>query len=209
MRTALAAALGLALAVTSCGSSQTQQAAPSGSPTPAASPVRESSYPLTDTQKTFVAAVRKDPKYTPDGSTDWDIVQLGRDFCGMGYRKTTVYDGHGGNPPNVKGIATYKEQLGPLEKNAVRYLCPQYVSVWKSGMASFGSGDYVVGADIKPGRYRTLQRKVRSCYWERTTKAGDTIANDFVTFAAGGVTVTILGTDGGFTSKRCGTWIPV
>lgn len=68
----------------------------------------------------------------------------------------------------------------------------------------FQDGDQTVGEDIKPGTYKTGH--VSDCYWERTTKDGQTLANDFVKLAPGGVTVTIRSTDGGFTSEGCGPW---
>ena len=71
--------------------------------------------------------------------------------------------------------------------------------------AVFDDGTYVVGTEVKPGTYRTGPG-VRDCYWERTTDGGGTIANDFVTFAPKGVTVTIRKSDGGFTSTDCGVW---
>lgn len=69
----------------------------------------------------------------------------------------------------------------------------------------FEDGDQTVGKDVKPGTYRTTDR-ASDCYWERSTKGGDTVANDFVKNAPGGVTVTIRSTDGGFSSQGCGTW---
>jgi hypothetical protein len=68
----------------------------------------------------------------------------------------------------------------------------------------FQDGDQTVGEDIKPGTYKTGH--VSDCYWERTTNDGQTLANDFVKLAPGGVTVTIRPTDGGFTSEGCGPW---
>lgn len=69
----------------------------------------------------------------------------------------------------------------------------------------FLDGSNSVGSDIKAGTYRT-EPGVHDCYWERTTDGGGTIANDFVTFAPKGVTVTIRKSDGGFTSTDCGVW---
>ncbi len=78
----------------------------------------------------------------------------------------------------------------------------------RAGGDRFDDGDYSVGEDVKAGTYRT-EKGVRDCFWERTTKGGDTLANDFVTFAPKGVTVRIRSSDGGFTSKECGTWTRV
>lgn len=76
----------------------------------------------------------------------------------------------------------------------------------KSLGVMFGDGAYEVGVDIKPGTYKTAPR-VTDCYWERSTRGGDTIANDFVSNAPGGVTVRIRKGDGGFKSDGCGSWL--
>lgn len=206
----------LVATLTACSTTPTAAPADYGqTPAPSATPAAEDTsaasstgYALTDQQQRFVTAVRKNLPANVKDATDWEMVQLGRDFCGMGYDKETIYDAHGGNPPNVEGIAQNKDMLGTLEKNAVIYLCPRFARVWRQGMAAFDDGEHVVGEDLRPGRYRTLGRKVKGCYWERTAQGGKTLANDFVNFAPSGVTVTILPSDGGFTSTRCGLWIP-
>ncbi|MET9339280.1 hypothetical protein [Nonomuraea sp. NPDC003804] len=162
---------------------------------------------LTAAQQRFASAVRTaSDKYGDD--SDATLVQYGRDFCGIGAKDDNPYTDFGGNPPRVEGIATYKSQLGELEKLAVVHLCPKYTKVWKQAMAGFQDGDHKVGKDIKPGRYRTLDKGLKSCYWERTAKNGDRLDNQFVTYAAGHVEVTIQPTDGGFSSKKCSFWVP-
>lgn len=47
-----------------------------------------------------------------------------------------------------------------------------------------------------------------SCYWERVTPNGQTIANDFVSFAPEGVKNTIKASDGGIEVDGCGAFIP-
>lgn len=73
---------------------------------------------------------------------------------------------------------------------------------------SFGDGTWIIGSDIPAGTYRTSGTD--SCYWERISGFGGTfseiIANDN---PDGQVVVTILPTDKGFTSKRCGTWVMI
>ena len=68
-----------------------------------------------------------------------------------------------------------------------------------------GDGSRRIGAEgFAAGTYRS-DPEARECYWERSTGTGDTIANDFVTYAADGVTVTLK--DGeSFTAERCGMW---
>jgi hypothetical protein len=70
----------------------------------------------------------------------------------------------------------------------------------------FTDGTYKVGSDIQPGTYRTRVAS-SGCYYERMrdfTGGFDSIlANDNTD---GPAIVTILPTDVGFTSNRCGTW---
>lgn len=70
---------------------------------------------------------------------------------------------------------------------------------------AMSDGVYVVGADLQPGTYRTVE-PVSNCYWEITksgTNGGDIIANDNVD--GGRPTVTLkAGQD--FKSSRCGDW---
>ncbi|MFG3577227.1 hypothetical protein [Micromonospora chersina] len=71
-------------------------------------------------------------------------------------------------------------------------------------VSRFADGAYTVGTRpgmILPGRYR-LKGAVVNCYWERSTKNGATIANDFVTNAPSGISVTVR-TGEGFTSEGC------
>ncbi|MDP2965235.1 MAG: hypothetical protein Q8N39_04245 [Pelolinea sp.] len=71
---------------------------------------------------------------------------------------------------------------------------------------SFGDGTWRVGIDIEPGTYRI--EGTGSCYWERlsgfTGALDDIIANDLPN---GPSIVTILPSDIGFTSSRCGIWV--
>ena len=70
---------------------------------------------------------------------------------------------------------------------------------------SIEDGTWRVGIDIEAGTYRT--DGTDSCYWERVSDfTGDfraLIANEN---PRGPALVTILASDAGFTSKRCGTW---
>lgn len=72
----------------------------------------------------------------------------------------------------------------------------------KAAANSITEGVWLVGEDIKAGRYRTTDTVDSGCYWE-IHKGSDIIENDFVT--GGRPTVTLR--DGQeFTTKRCGTW---
>ncbi|MDN0200875.1 hypothetical protein [Streptomyces sp. S.PNR 29] len=70
-----------------------------------------------------------------------------------------------------------------------------------------GDGDFQVGADIKPGTYRTTGNSDGMCYWERAKDAsGETdslLANDNVT---GTSYVTVKATDKIFKSSDCNDW---
>ena len=74
---------------------------------------------------------------------------------------------------------------------------------------SFGTGTWLVGSDIEPGRYFT--NPDRGCYWERLSGLGgtsdDRIANDFISFDSAQVIVDIDPSDVAFsTNEACGTW---
>ncbi len=67
-------------------------------------------------------------------------------------------------------------------------------------------GDHRVGADLHPGRY--LSRSV-DCTWARLQVAADGTTTSIASGTSSGQTIVdVLPTDGGFTSSRCGTWIP-
>jgi hypothetical protein len=84
--------------------------------------------------------------------------------------------------------------------------CPQFLDEWKIAKRGFDEGSQEVGKDVKAGRYKTLG-SVSDCYWERTSSSGRILDNSFVTVAKK-ITVTIRSSDGFFTSRGCGTWVP-
>jgi hypothetical protein len=174
---------------------------PSAAPTPSPS---VSVRALTATERRFAAAVRKDS--TVDGVTgDLELVRKGRLFCRLDQDASSPYTW----PMNAKGIYEHKASLGAPERDAVRYLCPRFTTAWKQGMAAFDAGGHVVGAGLRPGTYRTYDKNVKNCSWKRTADGGQTLASATVPLASAGVTVTILATDGKFTSSGCGLWVPV
>lgn len=72
---------------------------------------------------------------------------------------------------------------------------------------SFGSGIHLVGIHIAPGRYRA--EDVADCYYARLSGVRGTFADIISNNNADGtVTVDIAGSDVGFESSRCGTWVP-
>lgn len=99
--------------------------------------------------------------------------------------------------------------LVPQDVKAALILCPNHpqARVLQQLAAGdiVGDGTFTVGQTIKPGRWVSVPG-VKDCYWERTSRSGSTLANDFVSFAPGGVPVTILPSDGGFVSQGCVAW---
>ena len=90
------------------------------------------------------------------------------------------------------------------------YDCGRWTIYLPAGMvASFGSGDWVVGQDIAPGRY-AAEGTSGNCYWERasgfTHNADEVITNDL---QSGRAIVEIEPSDVRFTSRDCGTWTPL
>jgi len=70
---------------------------------------------------------------------------------------------------------------------------------------SFGDGIYIVGTDLEPGTYKNSGGQ--GCYWARLSGFGGTLDE----IKANGNTdtstiVTIVASDKGFQSNRCGTW---
>ena len=90
------------------------------------------------------------------------------------------------------------------------YDCGRWTIYLPAGMvASFGSGDWVVGQDIAPGRY-AAEGTSGNCYWERasgfTHNTDEVITNDL---QSGRAIVEIEPSDVRFTSRDCGTWTPL
>jgi hypothetical protein len=70
---------------------------------------------------------------------------------------------------------------------------------------SFPDGDWVVGADIAPGTYKSVNGY--DCYWEQA-RGFDHDLTEIITTdnSPGSATVTIPSSAVRFTSKACGTW---
>lgn len=96
----------------------------------------------------------------------------------------------------------------------VTYLCAGLTGAYTLAQRALTDGTYTVVAadsDAESGRaqvgtYRT-DRGITDCYWERSSSSGATIANDFITNAPAGATVTLRAGEG-FTSQGCGVWLP-
>lgn len=180
-------------------------ATPTEAPAATAAPTPDADA-YTRNEGLYLAAMRKaEAKYLEDGEDidEADELHQGRVACGL--EEGDMFGSSG--PPDVQQLIE-----GELDQDtyryAIKYLCPKYLPIWRKAQGGFADGTYTVGKDIKPGTYRTLARPVSDCYWERSNSGGDTIANDFVTNAPRGVTVTIYRGEG-FTSQDCGDWIHV
>jgi hypothetical protein len=81
------------------------------------------------------------------------------------------------------------------------------LSAVTSMQTAFDDGTFVVGVDMRPGRYRSRAAAGDMGYWARLSGFGGTldqiIANDNF---EGTAIVDIMPGDGGFKSSRCGGW---
>lgn len=101
-----------------------------------------------------------------------------------------------------------------LEDGITRF-CPKHAKTLKAAVEGtyprwFTDGTYEVGAgaeQIPAGTYRTTGA-LRDCYWERTSRSGEILDNQFAT-SAQEVKVTVRSGDGQFTTRNCGSWKPV
>ncbi|WP_055600235.1 hypothetical protein [Streptomyces aureus] len=84
---------------------------------------------------------------------------------------------------------------------------PESKAPEKKAVTIDGDGDFEVGADVKPGLYRSTGNKDAGCYWERAKDASgepdSILANDNVT---GTSYVEVKASDKLFKSAGCGTW---
>ncbi|WP_242488767.1 hypothetical protein [Streptomyces sp. DSM 110735] len=75
-----------------------------------------------------------------------------------------------------------------------------------------GDGAFRVGADIRPGTYRTTGNPGRRCHWERAEDASGSLGSALAGGSVGGTGyVTVEVTDKVFTSSGCARWraVPV
>lgn len=196
-----------------------EEAKPSASANPSSAPSADATVPGQTTlvpqkEVAFIRAVRATvPEDELVDSDDLSILNTGRGVCGLYPRAETGEvneDDYSmtdlGDPSSVDGFIENRPDRAT--QLAVKHLCPKYLPVLKRAKGGFGEGPLTVGKDVKPGTYKTTSR-VTNCYWERSTRSGQRLANDFITNAPGGVTVTIAATDGGFTTQGCGDWVRV
>lgn len=128
----------------------------------------------------------------------------------------------GNDPGNFLARHARDNDNRKILKAGWKDLCPEWEKVGLAALngdyvREYTEGTYVVKAkpkdpdpsseeqqEIGPGTYRT-SGDLEGCYWERTTRGGDIIDNNFAT-SAQEITVTIRSSDGQFTSTNCGVW---
>lgn len=115
-------------------------------------------------------------------------------------------------------VAVPGDDNGERIKMMVPILCPENQAIIDEAasgnavMKKLTDGKFLVSDDpasatgriVQPGTYRTVN-DVSDCYWERSDAQGNIIDNNFISIAPA-ITVTILSSDAGFTSERCGPW---
>jgi hypothetical protein len=203
----------LASGSVACGSS-IPEAVPTNWPSASASSPSQETVSVPEKELNFVRAAQSAGTDEVEGADDLSVLNQGRELCGLPDRtedggvstaEPDVISGDG-EPPTLDGLI--EDPPGKFGKLAIKMLCPKYLPMLQKAAGGFGEGDMTVGEDVKPGTYRTTG-SAHDCFWERSTGGGRTIANDFVSNAPKGVTVTIYASDGGFKSNNCGDWIRV
>ncbi|GHA94925.1 hypothetical protein ACIQRS_18840 [Streptomyces termitum] len=122
----------------------------------------------------------------------------------------TAVGGGGEDPkaPEAKSSAPASSGAGKSDAGKSGSEAPASKAPEKKKAATIdGDGDFEVGADVKPGLYRSTGNEDAGCYWERSKDAkgelDSILANDNVT---GTSYVEVLKTDKLFKSTGCGTW---
>lgn len=197
----------------------------------ASSPSAESSAPVAEPEPTV-----EEPEFpdTPEGGIDKMAAEKGwvvdglypaasdfvRDICDS--LPVSAVDG-ASRPQWLAESGNMDDDGKAVLQAGIPKLCPKWTPVLKQAVSGtydrwFGNGTYVVsnnpadaeGEDeetMPPGTYRAKGR-MEDCYWERTSKSGEPLDNNFAT-SAREITVTIRASDGQFTSEQCAVWKPV
>ncbi|WP_127553985.1 hypothetical protein [Actinoplanes sp. OR16] len=139
------------------------------------------------------------PAWRPDCDPSVDCEDFSTDSCDAAYAAEEL----GGL------IDSFIEDKEDVDADRLKAACPQYLKAWNKAKNGVTEGSYEVGTEIKAGTYQTtahlIDGRVTDCYWERSGKNGDIIANAFV-IATKKVSVTVRSSDEMFTSKGCGNW---
>lgn len=133
-------------------------------------------------------------------------IRIGRRVCDL------LHPYYASDP--AKAVLNFVDNRSSLDVNAITFYCPEYSPAVVAASTAVTDGNHIVavtaspmgtyGSNIQQGIYRT-KLKTSNCYWERTDGGGGTIANDFVSFAGDGITVTVYIGEG-FVTDGCGTW---
>lgn len=186
-----------------------------------------SSSPAGEVDRSSASAAASSAPATPE--EDFDALALGSSFYFDGQGTAAASDAmkrycellgepeFGGLPP-AQWLAE-KELTKPdaemVLQDGVDRFCPERAKTLKAAVDGtyerwFPDGTYEVGAGaekIPPGTYQTTGA-LRECYWERTSKTGEILDNQFAA-SAQTVRVTVRVRDGQFTTRSCGSWRPV
>lgn len=136
-------------------------------------------------------------------------LSLGRRYCG----KLQAAFPDADDPAAANYLADDRFVIETVSHDlAIEVFCPEFMPALEaSGVGTFGggfgTGEWVVGEDVRPGTYATAPR-VTDCYWEITDANGRIVANDLVSLAPKGVIVTVKKGQG-FVTQGCGGWLPV
>jgi hypothetical protein len=223
----------MAALLVGCGGESGSEGKPAAAPSPSKKPkpVFEEVPDVKCTEFPNTAAGRLDKLadergWTVDDAGAWPSAYVSR-IC----RSMTRVDGEGEHPG--RWLAEEEQPQGgrrEILKAGMQALCPKWSKEALSALRGdvppevveeendrsdeYGGGTYAVSSKpddgmgdlplIPPGTYRTTG-VVEGCYWERTTKGGEIIDNNFAT-SAQEITVTIRVSDGQFTTENCGTW---
>ncbi|MFD8887701.1 hypothetical protein ACFV0H_35200 [Streptomyces erythrochromogenes] len=219
---AIALAVGVGMALASCGEA-------ADSPGPARSATAESPPSFSVTVPPSSPAPASAPPTTPEGEIDklaatngWVVDALYpsvsafvRDMCES--LPVSAIDGES-RPQWLAGHLKGDGQA--VLKAGIPKLCPTWTKTLEEAVSGdyevwLSNGDYEVSSEqqpgeksVKPGTYR-IKGDLENCYWERLTRSGEIIDNNFAS-AAREITVTVRASDGLFRSEGCeGAWKPV
>lgn len=189
---------------------------PGPAPAMPAAPAPRPAPALTDQERAFVDAHQGEFDFDPP-KPDAELVAWARERC------TVMTEERSEDRPEFlaqrwRGGAASAQNMRVVAQT----FCPDLLPDMDLSDRGFNHGNYIAVAghtgstipeltdtpgQIAPGTYSTVSSGVEDCYWERMSASGSTIANDFLSFVPGNVTVTINSGEG-FTSSGCGFWVP-
>ncbi|MFZ3475294.1 hypothetical protein ACODT3_42690 [Streptomyces sp. 4.24] len=212
-----AATLCAAVVLVGCtgGASKTGEAAGAGptSPSPSSTPTAASPRavaPAAGPEEQFNALARGS-RFFFDGQGTASAAAAMKRYCELLGEKEL-----NGLPP-AQWLAE-KELTKPdgprVLGDGVSRFCPERGATLKAASEGtyerwFVAGTYEVGSGAKqmPAGTYVAAGALRDCYWERTSKSGEVLDNQFAT-SAQEARVTVRAGDGQFTSRGCGAWRP-